>query len=313
MRHVFNTPTIIDPETGREYPIIAGGSGNGSNPPTVEGMLAAEQETQEETPPEPVEEVEEDEDEPNFNGETFLESIEDEEIRQRVEPVIKKWDAGVTRRFQELHSQLKPYQELGDPETLTEAQQLWELLNERPEDVYKGLAEALGYGTQSGQQGPVPQQPGQTPQQQQQTPEGLTQQQQQQFLQLPPEIQQQLEQQGKITEHLAQAYLEDQKAKQQAQEDQELESYLGNLKTEFGDFDEDYVLAKMLNGMDGAKAVKAYQKAVQKELAAHKSQNAPTILSGGGQVGQETVDVGQASSKDVKSLVAGLMAQAAGE
>lgn len=322
-------PGFITDETGFTIPLIAGGSDNGgvTTGSQVEQMLNAQQgePAPEENEPEepPVEEEEEEEEEKNFNGQTFLESIEDEEVRNRVAPVIKKWDAGVTRRFQELQSQLKPYKELGDYEQLEEAKQLYQIINERPEDLYRGLAEALGYGDQQSQlghqvqPGPQGQNPyGQQPQGQQsaggQTPQGMTPQQQVQYAQLPPEIQKQIQQQGQITEQLAEAYLNDQKTKQQQQEDQELDEYIGNLKEEFGDFDEDYVLTKMLKGMSGDKAVKAYQKAVRKNQAASNAANAPSVLSGGGQVPQdEAVDVGKISNKDTKKLVEGLIAQAA--
>lgn len=295
--------TIVDEETGREYPIPAGGDGTGE-----------EKEEEEETPPsseEQEEEEDEDEDEVgNFNGETFLNSIEEEELRQRLEPHVKRWDAGVTRRFQELHSQLKPYQELGDPEQLSEAAQLYEILNERPEDLYEALARSLGQqNVQQGQPGPQGQNQQNLNQRQQQVAQeqGLT---QQQYSQLPPEVKSQLEQHGQILTTLAEHYLSEEKAKAQAQEDKELDDYLSNLEAEFGKFDEDYVLSKMAAGVDGAKAVKQYQKAVRNNSAQENNTNAPKILSGGGQVPQDSVNVGQADSKEIKNLVAGLISQA---
>lgn len=347
-------PYITDEETGYSIPMIMGGSDGAS--PTVEGMLEAAQggepveeagteieapepqqqpqqqlQTSQEAPP--VEDDDED-DEPNFNGQTFLESIEDEEVRARVEPVVKKWDAGVTRRFQELQAELKPYKELGDLQRLAEAQQMWQIINDRPQDVYNALAQALGYAQQQGQQQGVPgQQPlgqggsgfPQTQQnpsaqgqdvfsgQQQQISQGEPPVTQQQYAQLPPEIQRKIDQQGQITEKLAEVYIQQEKERKQREEDQALDEYLTNLKTEFGDFDEQYVIAKMLQGTPGDKAVKQYHKAVQKAAAEMANKKAPKVMSGGGQIPQENVNVAEMASKDVKDLVAGLIAQGQGE
>lgn len=308
-----DSKSITDEETGKVYIIPQGGSGE---PPAV---------NEEEEPP-VVEEDDDDEEIENLNGEAFLNSIEEEELRERLQPHVKRWDAGVTRRFQELHSQLKPYQELGDPNQLSEAAQLYELLNTRPEDIYHALAQSLGYDVQQGQPGTQGQQPGmqgqpnsQQPQQQRgqgnldptQVNGGLT---NQQYSQLPPEVQNQLQQHNQILTTLAEHYLSEQKSQQQAKEDAELDGYLQNLKDEFGDFDEEFVLAKMAAGQDGAKAVKNYQRQLEKRIAARNSDSAPRgILGGGGQVPQDSVNVSELQGNDVKKLVAGLMSQAQGE
>lgn len=292
---------VTDEETGKKYPIPSGGSG--------EAPPAPQQEEQEEV----VEDDDDDDDDfEALNGETFLQSIEEEELRQQLEPHVKRWDAGVTRKFQELHSQLKPYQELGEYDQIAEAAQLYEILNSRPEDLYNALAQSLGYNVQQGQPGTQGQAPQQQRMPQQQQPMGqnggLS---QQQFAQLPPEVQTQLQQHDQILTTLAEHYVNQQKTEQARQEDEQLDNYLNGLKDEFGDYDEQYVLAKMAAGVDGAKAVKQYQKELEKRIAQRNSQNAPTgILGGGGQVPQDQVNVNEIGSNDVKKLVAGLMSQA---
>lgn len=296
---------VTDEETGRTYIIPAGGSGEAPPAPV-------ENQEQEENV---VDDDDDDDDVDDLNGEAFLNSIEEEELRQRLEPHVKRWDAGVTRKFQELHSQLKPFQELGQYEQLSEASQLYEILNNRPEDLYNALAQSLGYNVQQGQPGtqsqtPQQQQPGgqqQRPPQQGQT-DGLT---QQQYAQLPPQVQNQLQQHNQILTTLAEHYLNEQKTQQQQEEDKALDDYLQNLKDEFGDYDEQYVLAKMSAGADGAKAVKQYQKELQKRITAANAERAPSgILGGGGQVPQDNVNVNELGNNDVKKLVAGLMSQA---
>lgn len=306
--------TITDPETGRTYFVPAGGSG--TEQAVTDALAGGTEEEEEEETSSENEEVDDDDDEDeNFNSETFLQSIEDEELRKQLEPHVKRWDAGVTRRFQELHSRLRPYQDLGEYETLAEAQQLYQILNESPERLYNALAQSLGReNVQQGQPGPQGRSPqGQNPQQQrgqqaQGSVDGMT---QQQYAQLPPDIQRQLQQQSQIVETLAQAYLGQEKSRQQQQEDEALDSYLNNLKDEFGDFDEHYVLSKMASGTDGAKAVRQYRKTIENELARRQSSQAPKLVSGGGQVPQESVNVAEMDTKDVKSMVAGLMSQSA--
>src|SRR6516164_6951134 len=85
-----------------------------------------------------------------------------QEHRSIIEPYVKQWDAGVTRRFAELHSQLQPYTELGDLETLQAAAGLAQMLEENPYQVYGILHQALMNGEMIDPQSGQPfQQPGQ--------------------------------------------------------------------------------------------------------------------------------------------------------
>lgn len=282
---------ITDEETGKVYPIPAGGS--------VDELPVESDESEDDVDDE---DDDDSDDYENLSG-NFLSGIEDEEQRALLEPYVKKWDAGVTRRFQELHGQYEPYKELGDIEELRAAAELYRVLDENPQQVYEALKQALGVDT-------APQgQPGQNQQTAQSAAQqnGMT---DQQFAQLPPQVQQQLEQQQQILTTLAESYLNDQRTRQEQEEDAALDEYLQNLHTEFGDFDEDYVLSKMLNGMDGSKAVKAYHKAVGKASASAAKAGQPTVLSGGGSVASETVNVSQLTPNQIKELTAGLMAQA---
>lgn len=234
----------------------------------------------------------------------FLDKV-DPAHRSIVEPYVKQWDAGVTRRFQDLHGQLAPYQELGDPEMLASAARLYEMIDTNPQQVYDLLAEALGQQQgggapeqQTGQPG-EPQVPGQEGQQPQAAPG------------LPPEVQQQLDTLQQVVEAVAQKTLDAEGQQQQAQEDQQLEDYFGLLKEEFGEFDDDFVAAKMLGGMDGEQAVQAYKSAIQGQV--NQRSQAPQmqpILSGGGTVPQDQQSVAKASSKDIKGLIANVLAQA---
>lgn len=232
----------------------------------------------------------------------FLQRVEEAD-RPTVEKYVKQWDAGVTRRFQELHGQYEPYKALGDVENLQQAVMVMQLLETQPEAIYQILMEDIQNGAEWAQS--LQQQPPQV--QQQQNPMGAPST-EQTFQGLPPEIQEKLDQQQAILEQLAQIVVGDKTAQQQALEDQALEQYLGNLKTEFGDFDENYVLALMEGGMDGAQAVQQFQALLQQHInQAFSGQQVPVPLSGGGAPPQQQQKVTDLGKRDVRDLVAGLM------
>lgn len=238
-------------------------------------------------------EVEEGEDEvdDDFNGlaSNFLADVP-EEHRAILDPYVKKWDAGVTRRFQELHGRYKPYADLGgDPETLAQAYQIYQMLETDPKRVYELLAQEYGESVQSAES------------QNSETEDALQ--------GLPKEWVERVEKQEQILNAIAQHILSQNEMTKQQQEDVALETYLGNLKEEFGDFDEEYVLLKMSKGMEGPKAVKAYQKYVQDILNKHAQKpRLPKVLSGGGAVASDAQSVTELSGSDIKSLVAKALA-----
>lgn len=224
----------------------------------------------------------------------FLQRVPEAE-RPILEKYVKQWDAGVTRRFQELHSQHEPYQKLGsNPEQLASALQLMQMIDEKPEVVFNILKAELENQT-GGEQGFQGQGLGAGDE----------------FQGVPPELLQKMNQQQQVLELLAQKILSSEQQSQQQQQDKQLEDYLGLLHTEFGEFDEEYVLAKMARGADGADAVKAFHKLVNPGGATNGGRPAPRVLSGGGVVPSDVQNVAKASRGDTKNLVASLLQQAA--
>lgn len=234
----------------------------------------------------------------------FLKDVP-EEHRAILEPYVKKWDAGVTRRFTELHSRIDPYRPILDqgidPTDLTNAVQIYQLLDTNPNYLYQLLKSEL------------------EPQQGQQGQQGQGELGEEEEFQLPPQYQQKLDQLTAVVEALAQNTISATQAQQQAAEDKQLEDYLGLLKQEKGDFDEEFVLSRMFKGMSGADAVDAWNALIQERLnAAGNGEGAPPvpgsqnppILSGGGTVPVTTDNIGTAESKDVKGLVAQMLANA---
>jgi hypothetical protein len=199
--------------------------------------------------------------------------------REIVGKYVRDWDAGVTRRFQDIHQQYEPYKQLGDYESLTQYKAVYEYLRNNPEQVYKTLQETFG------QQ-----------QQQQAAPED-------EFGDLPPQVVEKLrmmDQQGQLLQALAERVIGMNTATQEAQEDAELDKYMNWLSSRYGGFDEDYVLAKMQTGMDGAQAVQEFQQ----KYGGNQSRQPFTVLSGGGAVGQQgSFNPAKASGQDVRGVV----------
>ncbi len=225
----------------------------------------------------------------------FLEQIPEAD-RETVARYIKGWDAQVTNKFQQVHDTYKPYKDLGDVETLTQAQQLYNLIENDPKQVYDLLNAEFGTST---------------------TPQGQTQAQPDAddiFSQLPEPVRNKfatLDKHDQVLEMMAQDYIQRQEREKEAQEEKELDAYMSNLQKKHGDFDQEYVLMKMGAGMDGDKAVGAWNSMIQARInkAGGANQNAPSVLSGGGGFATAGKDVNTLTSNETKALVAKMMEQ----
>lgn len=78
-----------------------------------------------------------------------------EGFRGVVEPIFKEWDAGVNRRFEQVHSKYEPYKFLAErqenPDDIRQAMEIQRLLVEDPKRVYEALAEHFGSTPGQGQ------------------------------------------------------------------------------------------------------------------------------------------------------------------
>lgn len=268
--------------TGETLPVVSGGSDTGPlqlGSPTGEPATTEPQEN------------------PDSLAGDFLKNIPDTD-KAIVEKYIKDWDAGVTKKFQSIHEQYKPYKELGELSDIQASIQLRELLDNDPEYVYSMLAQEFGNGNQGqGNQGG----------QQQQGNDTLP----PMFQGVNPELAKYIQDQNGMLEQLAQLVLDGRNQNTARQEDEALDAELKRLKDTHGDFDEDYVLAKMWHGASGDDAVKAYQNLSQSILnGREKPKPQPPGLFGGGVIPTDTPDVGKLSGKETKNLVAELLARA---
>lgn len=229
-----------------------------------------------------------------------LSSIQDETQKKLLEPHLKSWDQKVTGRFQQIHEQYKPYKDLGSPEDLARAQQVYDLLANNPQQVYNLLHQQFG-------QPVAPPQPVQ-----QATPEDP-------YANYDPEIADYFRRQDDRNSQMEKALTlmstmltRQAREVQEAQEDQQLDEYLAGLKGKFGDYDETYVLTRMQNGLTGEAAVKEYQAIVNRGNAAQQQVNqaAPPVLNGSGSIAPSNgFDVSKLNAEERKGLVAQIISR----
>lgn len=219
-----------------------------------------------------------------------------EGVRPLVEPIFKEWDGNVTRRFQEFHQQLEPWApivEEYDPEAVQQAIMLAQAVEADPQGVYNALAQSFGFENTAGND----------------ADEGSG-----DYEEEDP-YEARFRKQEEMLGTIAEILLNEREARGEQEEDAELDEYLAEMKQQFGEFDEDYVLTKMANGIDPETAVQQYQSLVETRASSRNqaSQNAPRIMGAGGGLPSNQVDPAQLTDKDTKSLVAQMLAAAAQE
>jgi hypothetical protein len=215
-----------------------------------------------------------------------------QELHGQVTPILEKWDKGVQDRFQKVHSEYEPWKGIIDtgasPDEVNWALNLLNAVNTNPELVYRALKEnykfddqpAEGSNTGQGQNEPNQDDP---------------------YAARFAEI----ERQNQI---MAQTLLAQREAEMQAQQDAELDKELTGLRKKYGDFDEDYVLGKMFNGMTGENAVKAFVEMRDRLMAQGPK---PLIMGGGGGIPGNNTDVRKLDDSGTKNLVAQMLQAAA--
>jgi len=218
-----------------------------------------------------------------------------EELHEALTPKLREWDAGVTRRFQEIHSQYEPYKEYEpiieqgiDVETLSKSIGLFQALNNDPQSVYDALGQAYGFSSEQ---------------------ESEYEEDEQQEYTLPPQVLQQLQRQEQALEQFAE-YMQRQEEQSQSQTNEQLlAETLQGLEQQYGNFDEDYVVTLIASGVDPEVAVRKFQDTIGSYSANRPGKAAPKVLSssGGGGVPANLPDPTQLSSKDTQALVAEML------
>jgi hypothetical protein len=221
----------------------------------------------------------------------FLEVLP-QEYHEKVTPLLQEWDKNVQNLVQKVHSDYEPWKPVvdsgTDPETAKFALQLLNGINENPRMVFDALGEYHNF-FDAGDEGEY--------EQGQEEPGS-----EDYYDPRVDELQQHIQ-------TLASVILEKNQKEQEANEDAELDQQLTSLKQQYGDYDEDYVLAKMMNGMEAENAVKSYFEKV--EQLAQRRIPKPLIMGGGGGLPNQTPNVTQMDDKGVKNLVAQMLQNAA--
>lgn len=233
-------------------------------------------------------------------GDEFVNGILEkvpEADRNVVAKYFNEWNSGVQNRFQSIHDEYRGYKDLGSVDDIKAYKNAVELLETNPVEFYSRLEAELKKQN-------LLQPPAQSQQQTPPTPPVGDGSKPQEFQGLPPEIQERLKKQEELVEQLARTVLAKDAEQRKAQQDAELDAQLKQLKTSKGDFDEDYVLAKMLQGKSPEQAVDEY---FQRFGGNGQSRTpAPPPLSGGGFVSQQQ-NVKDMSRNEVQDLVAGIL------
>jgi len=216
----------------------------------------------------------------------FLAAIPEQD-RNIVAKYIKDWDAGVTKKFQDIHSQYEPYKNLGEIDRIQRAMEVISILEEDPQLFYENLAQLLNIEEEDGED------------------EMSTDQEQQEF-EDPRDAE--LAQLRTAFESLSSNFQESQTASQEKQQMDELDNYMKTLHNEHGDFDDDWVLLQISKGVDPIESVKSWNTMINDRVSSTAKRTPPTIMSGNGSSPGGQVDPSKFNSSQRKEYIAAMLA-----
>jgi len=204
-----------------------------------------------------------------------------DEYRPVAEEVFKEWDANVTKKFQEY----EPYKQFTDydPDVIFAGINLLSKVAENPREVYEAMASAYGFGQDQEETPAQPQQESAVDQ---------------------PDYAYQIEE-------LRQMLAEQQQAQQENAAMEEFQGLLSGLKQQYGEYDDEYVLAKIASGAEPEAAVQAYFNFVEQVTGKPREENTPyPVLGGSGGVPANELDFVKMGSKETKDIIAQMLARA---
>jgi hypothetical protein len=227
--------------------------------------------------------------------------------RQIVGRYVKDWDAGVTKRFQDYSSRIKPYEALGSVEELRnyatfvnnfrtnpEAmfKLMWEGLQEQYGDQFQQelhrilqleeeMLEEEGYGSDEGKEQETP---GFDPNEQ--------------FQQ---NVMQELEE-------LRAWRSEFEQSQEDAVGQAQLDSVIQQMHTQYGQFDDNFILLQLSQHGNVEQAIQAWQQMLGQYSSPTPQRSAPKIMGGQGGVPSGQVNTEQLRGKDRREMVANMLA-----
>lgn len=208
------------------------------------------------------------------------------ELHGQVTPLLEKWDKGVQERFTKVQSEYEPWKEFNsagvDPDTARFALNLLNSLNDNPQMVYKAIGDYYklgGVDPKETEQGRIEPKPDQDDPYAAKIAN--------------------LERNNAV---VAQALIQQHEARQAAEQDAALDAELSGLRKQYGDYNEQYVLAMMQNGLTAKQAVENYFNFREAEIKRYVPK--PLIMGGnGGMAPGNSVDVRKLSESGTKDLV----------
>lgn len=228
-------------------------------------------------------------------------------LHDGVTPHLRKWDSNFQNKLSEVQSQYAPFEAFKDtpPETLEQALNFYQVMEQDPERVYNQMREFYGFGNDQGQQG----QGNNDPETGEEVEEfsfdadsDITQH---------PKFQELLQNQELLAQHLVQQ----ETAKQQQAFEQQIEQEEATIKQANPDFTEQdltlmYQIAAGSNITltQAAEQIKSYSTSLAERSARPK---APSVMGASGFVpAAENVDPRKLDGNGTRKLVADLLRQA---
>lgn len=221
-------------------------------------------------------------------------------LHSQITPHLTKWDQNFQSKIGEVHSQYEPYKPFIEnqvaPDQINYALGILNAIEERPQEVLQALQAYMGLDIpdeQGQNQNLPPQDNGPSDQ-----PDWVNH----------PEFQRMNE----MVNTMAQLLVQQRESEANAQYDSQLESDLSAAKDKFGDYDEEWVLTKLLNNPDMSveKAVESFKEFENGILSRHR-QPGPPVLPAGGSVPNPSFDPTKLGDKDRRATVAQMLQQAA--
>lgn len=224
-----------------------------------------------------------------------------EEYHSHLHQTFSTWDKGVQDKISKVHSQYEGYRPFLDagiqPEEMNFAVGILNAINSNPQQVVEALNEWLAQ--ESGGNPPSNEQQG-LGSQPQATEFDLSQH---------PEY----KKMNDMVNTMAQIFVTQREQEEQREDDEALEQELSAAREKLGDFDEEYVIGRLIaaGGRESVEdAVQAYQQLVEGAIQNHRRPNAPPVLSGGGSFPNSNVKPRELDSSQTKNLVAQMLAAA---
>jgi hypothetical protein len=213
-----------------------------------------------------------------------------EEDRATVAKYYKDWDGNVTKKFQSIHEEYKPYKELGDVDSLREALTWVSALNEDPVAFINMVKEAMKesgivYENDDDDKSNLPEY------------EGLPQAVVEQLRSLQETV-------GSLTEKVGTF----EGTAKEREEQAAFDNMLSELHTRHGDFDDDWVVLQIARGIDPDEAAKSFPEYIGKYSSpkpVHKP--APNLFQGASGSVPNQVDMSKLSREEKKAAAVELL------